>query len=90
MKRKNRIPKHPIDSSKVQRERDLSSMESINEIENEMADEPDRGSIEAVERDYEGRSSDEEDGAIPMDPADQDPIPGDALRRPSRPPRHNI
>jgi hypothetical protein len=65
-------------------------MESVNEIENEMADETDRESIEAVERDYEGRSSDEEDGAIPMDPADQDPIPRDALRKPSRPPRHNI
>jgi|KBSMisStandDraft_5_1062788.scaffolds.fasta_scaffold45138_5 hypothetical protein len=90
MKRKKRIPKNPNTSSDVASERDLSSMESINEIENEMADEPDRGSIEAVERDYEGRSSDEEDGAIPMDPVDQDPLSEDALRRPSRPPRHNI
>ena len=86
MKRKKR----PIITSNAPAERDLSSMESINEIENDMADEPDRGSIEAVERDYEGRSSDEEDGAIPMDPADQDPIPEDVLQRPSRPPRHNI
>jgi len=90
MKHKNRIPKHPGISSKVSLEGNLSSMESVNEIENEMADETDRESIEAVERDYEGRSSDEEDGAIPMDPADQDPIPRDALRKPSRPPRHNI
>ena len=82
--------KRPILSSKAPAARDLSNMESINEIENDMADEPDRGSIEAVERDYEGRSSDEEDGAIPMDPADQDPVPEDALRKPSRPPRHNI
>jgi hypothetical protein len=90
MKHKNRIPKDPIISSKMGREKDLSSIESINEIENELADEADRESIESVERDYEGRTSDEEDGAIPMDPADQDPIPGDALRKPSRPPRHNI
>jgi hypothetical protein len=90
MKHKNRIPKDPIISSRVRPEKDLSSIESISEIENELADEEDRESIEAVERDYEGRSSDEEDGAIPMDPADQDPIPGDALRKPSRPPRHNI
>jgi len=81
MRHKNRIPKTPIISSVP--ERDLSSIESINEIENEMVDESDRESIEAVERDYEGRSSDEEEGAIPMEP-------GDALRRPSRTPRHHI
>jgi hypothetical protein len=89
MKHKNRIPTDPIISN-AGPEKDLSSIESINEIENELNEEGDRESIEAVERDYEGRSSDEEDGAIPMDPADQDPIPGDALRKPSRPPRHNI
>lgn len=83
MKHKNRIPKDPIISSKMVPEKDLSSIESINEFENELADEADRESIEAVERDYEGRSSDEEDGAIPMEPED-------ALRRPSRTPRHDI
>jgi hypothetical protein len=75
MKRKNRIPKTPIISSKVAPKKDLFSVESI-------VDAADRASIEAVERDYEGRSSDEEDGAIPMEPED-------APRRPSRMPRHN-
>jgi hypothetical protein len=73
MKRKTRIPKDPI--SKNEPEKHLSSVESI-------VDQADRESIEAVERDYEGRSSDEEDGAIPMEPED-------APRRPSRTPRHN-
>jgi hypothetical protein len=90
MKRGNRIPKHPVIPLKTRPEAGLSSMESINEIENDMVDEGDRESIEAVVRDYEGRSADEEDGAIPMDPADQDAIPGETLRRPNRPPRHNI
>ena len=81
MKRKTRNRKAPI--SKDEPNKDLSSIESINKIENEMGDEADRESIEAVERDYEGRSSDEEDGAIPMEP-------GDALRRPSRTPRLDI
>jgi hypothetical protein len=87
MKGKNRIPKHSIISPKLGSEKDLSNMETINEIENEMVDEAE---IEAVERDYDGRSSDEEDGAIPMDPADQDPFPKGGLQKPSRPPRHNI
>jgi hypothetical protein len=73
MKRKTRIPKDPI--SKNEPEKHLSSVEWI-------VDQADRESIEAVERDYEGRSSDEEDGAIPMEPED-------APRRPSRTPRHN-
>jgi hypothetical protein len=90
MKRKNRIPNRPIVTSKARPDGGLSSMESINAIENELVDEADRESIEAVARDYEGRSADEEDGAIPMDPADQDAIPAEALRRPGRPPRHNI
>jgi hypothetical protein len=90
MKIKKRIPRHPLTAPRVDQESDLSNMETINEIENEMADDSDRESIEAVERDYDGRSSNEEDGAIPMDPADHDPIPRGGLRRPSRPPRHNI
>ena len=90
MKSKKRIPKYPLNSPRVEQERDLSNMETINEVENEMADDSDRESIEAVQRDYDGRSSDEEDGAIPMDPVDHDPIPKGGFRKPSRPPRHNI
>lgn len=90
MKNRKRIPKHPVISAKLRPEKDLSSIETINEIENELTDETDRESIEAVERDYDGRSSDEEDGAIPMDPADQNPISKDRLQKPSGPPRHNI
>jgi len=89
MKSKKRIPKHSIHSPKMESEKDLSNMETINEVENEMVDE-DRELIEAVERDYDGRSSDEEDGAIPMDPADEDPFPGGGPRKPSSPPQHNI
>jgi hypothetical protein len=74
----------------MESEKVLSNMETINEVENEMVDEADRELIEAVERDYDGRSSDEEDGAIPMDPTDQDPFSGGGPRKPSRPPRHNI
>ena len=62
--------------------KDRSSIESINDNEKE--------SIEAVERDYDRRSSDDEDGAIPMDHADQASLPEDAARRPSRTPRNNI
>jgi len=89
MKRKNRIP-HALISTKDRTDRGLSSIESINEIENEMVDEGDRESIEAVIRDYEGRSADEEDGAIPMDPADQDSTHAESLQKPRHPPRHNI
>jgi hypothetical protein len=90
MKSKKRILKHSIISPKMESEKDLSNMETINEAENEMVDEADRELIGAVERDYDGRSSDEEDGAIPMDPVDEDPFPAGGPRIPSSPPRHNI
>ena len=90
MKSKQRIPKHSRISAKVGQDEHLSNMEAINKIENEIADDSDRERIETVERDYDGRSTDEVDGAIPMDPADHAPIPGDGFRKPSRPPRHNI
>ena len=84
MKRKNRIPKAPIDSSKRVPEKDLSGTESIHAIENEIVDEVGRESIEAVERDDKGRNSDEEDRATPMDGADRGSLSGDSVRGPSR------
>jgi hypothetical protein len=98
MKRNKGIPRRSyaagknraVTASEVPATRKLSNIESINQMENELVEEADHEEIEAAERAYEGRSSDEEDGAIPVVPPEHDPLPPDALRSPNRPPRHNI
>ena len=74
MKRKKRNPES------------TSSIESIGEHENRSEESEE----EDVERDYQGRSEDQEDGVVPMDPADQKRLPKDEVRSPTTPPRNNI
>ena len=92
MKRKRRSTdeQQSIVASEVPADEKLASMESINEFENRLVDDADQEEIEDVERDYQGRSTNSEDGVIPMEPSDQKSLPRDEARKPNRPPRHNI
>ena len=68
----------------------LSNMESIAELENEMEDDGNHEEMEQMERNYSGRSTEEEDGAIPMEPPRVDPLRSRSLQRPTAPPKHNM
>jgi hypothetical protein len=98
MKRKSRNPEHlsdstantPIVASEVPADETLASMESIGELENRMVDDANREEIESAERDYDGRTTDKEDGVIPMDTSEHKRLPKANSRKLARPPRRSL
>ena len=99
MKRKSRSPRKadrlmesqkPPEPMEIPADEHLSGMESIASIENEIVDDANMENLEAAERDYSGRSTQEEDGAVPVIPPEQNPVSARSLRRPEGPPKHNI
>src|SRR5262245_44485977 len=83
-------PNRTVSGTEVPAGKELSTMESVASTENELVDSADHEELETAEREYDGRSPDQEDGAIPMDVPDQNPIPDSITRKPGRPPQHNL
>jgi hypothetical protein len=53
-------------------------------------DTPESGEFERTMKDYYARTDVEEQGGVPTEPPDTDPMPLQHLEKPKRPPRHNM
>jgi hypothetical protein len=73
----------------VKRE-DFSTMEVIAQRENEEQDNANIEALEQTSRDFWGRSDEEIDGAVPIEPPDTDPLELQKPEKPTGPPAHNM
>jgi hypothetical protein len=51
---------------------------------------PERSEFEQTMKDYYAQTDAEEQGGVPKEPPDQNPMPLQHLERPKHPPRHNM
>jgi hypothetical protein len=83
----------PIQTPRYPREvtlEDYGTLEDITGLENEQADEANVEEIDRTSKDYWGRTSQDTDGAVPVEPPDTDPLAKQFPRKPKGPPKHNM
>src|SRR5262245_53802537 len=69
---------------------DFSTIEVIAEREKVEEDNANMQALEQTSRDFWGRSDEETDGAVPIEPPDTDPLELQKLEKPTGPPAHNM
>jgi len=69
---------------------DYGTVEDLTGLENEEADEANVEEIDQTSKDYFGRTSQDTDGAVPVEPPDTDPLAQQFPRKPKGPPKHNM
>lgn len=72
------------------RPEDFSTIEVIAERENEEEDRANVEELEQTSQDFWGRSAEQTDGAIPIEPPDREPLELQKLEKPTGPPAHNM
>src|SRR5262245_30867681 len=66
---------------------DFSTVETIALRENQLADEANVEELERITKDLTGRSAQQVDGAVPVEPLDYDPLALAHPEKPKRPPK---
>lgn len=89
MRSKGNRPKRQIRGREVKLE-DFSTMEVIAEREKVREDNSNVEALEQVSQDFWGRSGEQTDGGIPIEPPDTDPLVLQPPRKPKGPPAHNM